>query len=398
MQGEKILLGVTGGIAAYKACELVRRLRDQGAEVQVVMTENATRFVTAATFQALSGHPVRTSLWDAAAEAAMGHIELARWADRIVIAPATAETLARLAHGHANDLLSTLCLASDRPKWLAPAMNHLMWSNPATVANVALLKSRGYQLLGPDAGEQACGETGEGRMMEPTHIVDQLSKWHLRSVVMQGLKVLVNAGPTLEDIDPVRYIGNRSSGKMGFSVAEAAALAGAEVCLIAGPVHLPTPFGVRRIDIRSATELLQCMLREAPRADIVIASAAVADFRVREVAKQKIKRGPDGIHLDLVPNPDVLAEVAKLQPRPFLVGFAAETENVLNYARLKLDKKNIDLIAANDVARPGCGFDANENALTLISRDQQWHFAQAGKSELAGQLIAQVAALYRGRS
>lgn len=398
MQGEKILLGVTGGIAAYKACELVRRLREQGAEVQVVMTENATRFVTAATFQALSGHPVRTSLWDEAAEAAMGHIELARWADRILIAPATAETLARLAHGHANDLLSTLCLASDRPKWLAPAMNRLMWSNPATVANVALLKSRGYQLLGPDAGEQACGETGEGRMMEPTHIVDQLGKWHLRSAVMQGLKVLVNAGPTLEDIDPVRYIGNRSSGKMGFAVAEAAALAGAEVCLIAGPVHLPTPLGVRRIDIRSATELLQCMLSEAARADVVIASAAVADFRVREVAKQKIKRGPEGIHLDLVPNPDVLAEVAKLQPRPFLVGFAAETENVLNYARLKLDKKNIDLIAANDVARPGCGFDANENALTLISRDQQWHFAQAGKSELAGQLIAQVAALYRGRS
>ncbi|MBK8284264.1 MAG: bifunctional phosphopantothenoylcysteine decarboxylase/phosphopantothenate--cysteine ligase CoaBC [Ahniella sp.] len=398
MNGEKILLGVSGGIAAYKACELVRRLRERGAEVQVVMTENATRFVTPATFQALSGRPVRTSLWDEAAEAAMGHIELARWADRIVIAPASAETMARLAHGHASDLLGTVCLATDRPVFLAPAMNHLMWRNAATTANVALLQSRGFRMLGPDRGEQACGETGEGRMMEPAAIVDALAKWPLRSDRLAGLRVLVNAGPTLEDIDPVRYIGNRSSGKMGFAVAEAAQLAGADVCLVAGPVNLPTPAGVRRIDIRSAAQLLAVMLAEAPGVDIVIASAAVADFRVREIAPQKIKRGPEGIHLDLVPNPDVLAEVARLQPKPFLVGFAAETENVLEYARRKLAKKNIDLIAANDVARPGCGFDANENALTLIGAESQWHFAQAGKFELARQLIDRIALCFRSRS
>lgn len=397
MKGVNILLGVSGGIAAYKACELVRRLREQGAEVQVVMTENATRFVAPATFQALSGRSVRTSLWDEAAEAAMGHIELARWADHVVIAPASAETLAKLAHGHANDLLSTLCLASDRPKWLAPAMNRLMWSNPATVANVALLRERGFQLLGPDAGEQACGETGEGRMMEPQAIADALASWSLRSDLLKGVRVLVNAGPTLEDIDPVRYIGNRSSGKMGFAVAEAAMLAGAQVCLVAGPVHLPTPPGVRRIDIRSAAQLHEVMLREAVQADIVIASAAVADFRVRAIAPQKIKRGDGGLMLDLVPNPDVLAEVARLEPRPFLVGFAAETEHVLEHARRKLARKNIDLIAANDVARPGCGFDANENALTLIGPDRQWQFAQAAKPELARQLVAQVAACYRER-
>jgi len=398
VNGKKVLLGVTGGIAAYKACDLVRRLRAEGADVQVVLTDNAARFVTPASFQALSGRPVRTSLWDEAAEAAMGHIELARWADLIVIAPASAETMARLAHGHASDLLGTLCLASDRPIWLAPAMNRLMWSNAATVDNVALLRSRGFHILGPDRGEQACGETGEGRMMEPAAIVDALGKWSFRSEVMNGLRVLVNAGPTLEDIDPVRYIGNRSSGKMGFAVAEAASLAGAEVCLVAGPVHLPTPAGVRRIDIRSASELLTVMLAEAPRSDIVIASAAVADFRVREVATQKIKRGPEGIHLDLVPNPDVLAEVAKLVPKPFLVGFAAETEHVLDYARRKLAKKNIDLIAANDVARPGCGFDANENALTLIGPSEQWHFEKAGKFELARQLIDRIAERFRSRA
>lgn len=398
MNGKKVLLGVTGGIAAYKACDLVRRLRAEGADVQVVLTDNAARFVTPASFQALSGRPVRTSLWDEAAEAAMGHIELARWADLIVIAPASAETLARLAHGHASDLLGTLCLASDRPIWLAPAMNRLMWSNAATTDNVALLRSRGFHILGPDRGEQACGETGEGRMMEPAAIVDALGKWSFRSDVMKGLRVLVNAGPTLEDIDPVRYIGNRSSGKMGFAVAEAASLAGADVCLVAGPVHLPTPTGVRRIDIRSASQLLDVMLAEAPHSDIVIASAAVADFRVREVATQKIKRGPEGIHLDLVPNPDVLAEVAKLVPKPFLVGFAAETEHVLDYARRKLAKKNIDLIAANDVARPGCGFDANENALTLIGPSEQWHFEKAGKFELARQLIDRIADRFRSRS
>lgn len=397
MKGVNILLGVSGGIAAYKACELVRRLREQGAEVQVVMTENATRFVAPASFQALSGRAVRTSLWDEAAEAAMGHIELARWADHVVIAPASAETLARLAHGHANDLLSTLCLASDRPKWLAPAMNRLMWANPATVANVALLRDRGFQLLGPESGDQACGETGEGRMMEPQAIADALASWSLRSEVLKGVRVLVNAGPTLEDIDPVRYIGNRSSGKMGFAVAEAAALAGAEVCLVAGPVHLPTPRGVRRIDVRSAAELHAAMLREAASADIVIASAAVADFRVREVARQKIKRGDGGMTLELVPNPDVLADVARLEPKPFIVGFAAETENVLEHARRKLTRKNIDLIAANDVARPGCGFDSNENALTLIGADQQWHFAQAAKAELARALVATIAARYRER-
>ena len=235
-------------------------------------------------------------------------------------------------------------------------------------------------------------------MMQPEAIVDALAKWPLRSDRLSGLRVLVNAGPTLEDIDPVRYIGNRSSGKMGFAVAEAAQLAGAEVCLVAGPVNLPTPAGVRRIDIRSAAQLLAVMLAEAPGVDIVIASAAVADFRVREVAVQKIKRGPEGIHLDLVPNPDVLAEVARLEPKPFLVGFAAETENVLEYARRKLAKKNIDLIAANDVARPGCGFDANENALTLIGPESQWHFAQAGKFELARQLVDRIATCFRSRA
>ncbi len=385
----RILLGVSGGIAAYKACELTRRLRDAGAEVRVVLTANAERFVTAATFQALSGQPVRTSLWDAAAEAAMGHIELARWAERIVIAPATADLIARLAQGRADDLLTTLCLASERPPLLAPAMNHVMWGHPATQANVATLRARGVELLGPAVGDQACGETGPGRMVEPADIIAALQQGPPDGA-LAGRRVVVSAGPTYEDLDPVRFIGNRSSGRMGFAIAVAAQAAGAQVTLIAGPVSLATPAGVMRIDVRSAQAMLAAMTAAAAEADIVIAAAAVADYRPAAASAGKIRKSGAALTLMLVENPDILAALAALPRRPFLVGFAAETEDLEARARAKLARKGIDLIAANRVG-DGLGIETEDNALELYWPGGHASLPRAPKPRLAQQLIAAIA-------
>jgi phosphopantothenoylcysteine decarboxylase/phosphopantothenate--cysteine ligase len=396
LHGERILLGVSGGIAAYKSADLVRRLREAGAEVRVVMTEGASHFITATTLQALSGHPVRTSLWDAAAEAAMGHIELARWATRVLIAPATADTLARLAQGRADDLLSTLCLATEAPIAVAPAMNRVMWGNVATQANVSVLRQRGVAVFGPGAGEQACGETGEGRMREPTELVaDLAAAIDAAAAVPQrlaGRRVLVSAGPTYEDIDPVRFVGNRSSGRMGFAVADAAARAGAEVTLVAGPVKLATPPGVARIDVRSAAEMHAAVLAALPGQDAYIAAAAVADYRPAEVAGQKIKKGAGPMTLTLERTADVLAEVAVHANRPRCVlGFAAETHDVETYARGKLTAKKLDAIAANQVGVPGQGFDADENALTLYWNGGEKTFATARKADIARGLVDWIA-------
>jgi phosphopantothenoylcysteine decarboxylase/phosphopantothenate--cysteine ligase len=391
----RILLGVSGGIAAYKSCELVRRLRDLDAEVRVVMTEGATHFVSPTTFQTLSGQSVRVSLWDAQAEAAMGHIELARWAERILIAPASADLLARLAHGLADDLLTTLCLASAAPLYLAPAMNQQMWAHPAVQANIDTLRQRGVQLLGPAVGDQACGDVGSGRMLEPHELRDALQA-SFGNQALAGLKVLVSAGPTYEDIDPVRFIGNRSSGRMGFAVAQAAAQAGAEVTLVAGPVSLATPAGVtRRIDVRSAAQMHAAVLAAAVQADIYIGAAAVGDYRPQEVSTHKLKKH-DGtaLTLQLDENPDILASLSAHAMHPFLVGFAAETREVANYAQGKLQRKGLDMIAANQVGE-GLGFEAADNALSVYWADGAVELPRAPKPELARQLIAHVAARYR---
>ncbi|OZB59891.1 MAG: bifunctional 4'-phosphopantothenoylcysteine decarboxylase/phosphopantothenoylcysteine synthetase [Lysobacterales bacterium 13-68-4] len=392
----RILLGVSGGIAAYKSCELVRRLRDLGAEVRVVMTEGATHFVTPTTFQALSGAPVRVSLWDESAEAAMGHIELARWAERILVAPASADVLARLAHGQADDLLTTLCLASAAPVAVAPAMNQQMWAHPAVQANLATLRSRGVTVLGPAAGEQACGDVGSGRMLEPLELRDALVA-SFGSGLLAGRHVVVSAGPTYEDIDPVRFIGNRSSGKMGFAVAEACALAGARVTLVAGPVGLPTPAGVaQRIDVRSAAQMHAAVLEASRGADIYIAAAAVGDYRPQQVAPCKLKKqaGAD-LTLTLAENPDILASLSALPEHPFLVGFAAETHDVATYAQDKLRRKKLDMIAANQVGE-GLGFETTDNALTLYWDGGSKELPRASKNELARALVACVAERFQG--
>jgi len=390
----RILLGVSGGIAAYKSCELVRRLRDLDAEVRVVMTEGATHFVSATTFQALSGQPVRMSLWDAEAEAAMGHIELARWAERVLIAPASADLIARLAHGFANDLLTTVCLASAAPLYVAPAMNQQMWAHPAVQANVDTLRQRGVHLLGPASGDQACGDIGSGRMLEPMELREAMVA-SFGNAVLRGRKVVVSAGPTYEDIDPVRFIGNRSSGRMGFAVAEAAAQAGAEVTLVAGPVSLATPPGVtRRIDVRSATQMRDAVVAATAGADIYIGAAAVGDYRPAEVADHKIKkRDGAALELSLAENPDILGTLATQTVRPFLVGFAAETHDVERYARDKLARKGLDMIAANQVGG-GLGFEAADNALTLYGPEGAIELPRASKTELARQLVAKIAERY----
>jgi phosphopantothenoylcysteine decarboxylase/phosphopantothenate--cysteine ligase len=386
----KVLLGVTGGIAAYKSAELVRRLREQGAEVQVVMTEGAQHFVGALTFQALSGRPVRTNLWDASAEAAMGHIELARWADRIVIAPASADFLARLAHGHANDLLTTLCLATDAPISVAPAMNRLMWANAATQANVATLRSRGVTILGPAEGEQACGETGAGRMVEPADILATLWPRETASGALAGRKVLVTAGPTRERIDPVRFITNRSSGKMGYAVAEAARAAGADVVIVSGPVNVPTPAGVRRIDVETAEQMMDAVRAELPGTDIFIAAAAVSDYRPVQAAAEKIKKTSDSLMLALSRTTDILASVAASPSRPFVVGFAAETQNVERNALVKLEGKRLDMIAANQVG-DRLAFDCDDNALTVYWPGGKRELPRASKRDVAAGLVDVIA-------
>lgn len=397
LAGLRVLLGVSGGIAAYKGAELVRRLRDAGAQVRVVLTANAARFVTALTFQALSGHPVRTSLWDDAAEAAMGHIELARWADEVLIAPASADLIARLAQGHADDLLSTLCLACAAPLSIAPAMNQQMWAHAATQANLARLRERGVRVFGPGVGEQACGDVGSGRLLEPVEIVEALVATRAPRVLV-GTRVLVSAGPTFEDIDPVRFIGNRSSGRMGFAIAAAARDAGAQVTLVAGPVNLSTPAGIERVDVRSAQQMHAAVLARAAGADVFISTAAVGDFRPEAVACQKLKKADrdSGLTLNLVQNPDILAEVAALPRRPFVVGFAAETHDVEAYARAKLERKKLDLIAANQVGN-GCGFERDDNALLLLWPGGRQELATASKLTLARDLVAHIAQLRAAR-
>ena len=393
LANQRILLGITGGIAAYKSAELTRRLRDQGAEVRVVMTPAATEFITPLTLQALSGNPVHTELLDHAAEAAMGHIELARWADTVVVAPATANFIARLGNGMADDLLSALCLATAAPLLVAPAMNQQMWQNPATQENVARLQARGITLLGPASGDQACGETGPGRLLEPDEIVPAIIAAG-RTSRLAGVKVMVSAGPTREFIDPVRYLSNRSSGRMGYAVARAAEQSGASVTLVSGPVTLAPPARVRVVEVVSAAQMHDSVLAEAGSCDIFISAAAVADYRSREKAPQKMKKRDAGISLSLEKTPDILAEVAALANPPFTVGFAAETENLARNAKQKLAKKNLDMVAANRVG-DGLGFDSDRNALEVYWRDGSQSLGIASKELLARQLLELIVARYR---
>lgn len=387
LAGRRVLVVVTGGIAAYKAPHLVRELRRRGAAVRCVMTGGAQHFTTTTTLQAVSGQPVRTDLWDETAEAAMGHIELARWADDVVVAPATADFLARLRSGRADDLATTLILATTARIWLAPAMNHRMWKHAATVDNLEVLVARGLRVLEPDVGDMACGEFGPGRMREPTEIADALDA---SDGTLAGVRVMLTAGPTYEDLDPVRYLGNRSSGRMGFAIAGAAAAAGAAVTLVAGPVCLDTPPGVDRVDVRTAAQMHAAVLAGLAEADWFIGVAAVADYRPRAVAGSKIKKTGDDLALELVANPDILAEVAAHASRPRLVaGFAAETENLEAHARTKLDAKGVDLIAANLVGS-GRGFEVGENSLEVFTRDDRWSLPAAPKSELARDLVARL--------
>ncbi|MBA3979724.1 MAG: bifunctional phosphopantothenoylcysteine decarboxylase/phosphopantothenate--cysteine ligase CoaBC [Alcanivorax sp.] len=392
---KRILLGVTGGIAAYKSADLVRRLQDAGSEVRVVMTAGACEFITPLTMQALSGHPVHTDLLDPRAEAGMGHIELARWADLVLIAPASANFMARMAHGHGNDLLTTLCLATGAPIAIAPAMNQQMWADTATQKNLLILQEKGVRVFGPGAGSQACGEVGPGRMLEPSEIV-QMAAEVFDHDLLTGLHVVINAGPTREAIDPVRYITNQSSGKMGFAIAEAAAEAGARVTLISGPVNLPTPTRVKRIDVVRAQDMYEaCLSAVDGGCDIFIATAAVADYRPTVTADHKIKKSTEEIHLTLVKNPDIVAAVSAHDKRPFTVGFAAETRDVMNYARAKLENKKLDMIATNDVSGENVGFNSDNNALTVIWPGGHKVLPLAAKRQIAKQLVELVAIRYK---
>ncbi len=399
LQKKRVLLGVTGGIAAYKSPDVVRRLQDAGAEVRVVMTASAARLITPTVFQAVSGHPVRVDLWDAEAEAAMGHIELARWAEYVLVAPATAHFMSQLATGGAGNLLTTLCLATEAPILIAPAMNQVMWRHPATQANRVTLESRGVRCVGPAVGSQACGDIGPGRMVEPTAVVEALGEMaaqhegrNVVSGLLAGLRVLVTAGPTREPIDPVRFISNRSSGKMGFAVAQAAVEAGAQVTLIAGPVNLSTPRGVQRADVETAEQMCSAALDCVGNADIYIGAAAISDYRP-EAAPQKIKKRSDRLLLEMNKSRDLLASIAALPAAPFTVGFAAETERLEEYARQKLEGKRLDMIVANLVGAR-LGFDADDNSALILWRDGGEELARTSKLELARQIIRVVAARY----
>lgn len=398
LSNKQILLGVTGGIAAYKSADLVRRLQDAGASVRVVMTPAACEFITPLTMQALSGHPVHTTLLDPEAEAGMGHIQLARWADLVLIAPASADFIARFTQGMGDDLLTTLCLATAAPIAIAPAMNQGMWHAPATQDNLALLAKRKVHIFGPAAGGQACGDIGLGRMLEPLQLVDAAASL-FESGVLAGKKVVITAGPTREAIDPVRYISNHSSGKMGYALAQAAMEAGAQVVLISGPVNLPSPDRVQLIKVTSAQEMFDASLAQADACHLFIAAAAVADYRPAQVAVQKIKKGSDAeLSLNLIKNPDIVASVAALPRRPFTVGFAAETERLLEHARTKLERKNLDLVIANDITGDGIGFNSDDNAVTLVSQVEEITLSQRSKQQLARELIALMAQRLAGAS
>ncbi|MFL0801071.1 MAG: bifunctional phosphopantothenoylcysteine decarboxylase/phosphopantothenate--cysteine ligase CoaBC [Agarilytica sp.] len=387
LANKRILLGVTGGIAAYKSAEIVRRLQDAGAEVRVVMTKGAQEFITPLTMQALSGNPVHADLLDPQAEAAMGHIELSRWADLVLVAPASANFLSKLVAGEGSDLLSTLCLATNAVIAVAPAMNQGMWHNQATQANIETLKQRGVAILGPEAGDQACGDVGLGRMMAPTKIAEASADL-FTSGRFAGLTVMITAGPTREAIDPVRYISNHSSGKMGFAIAEAAAESGANVVLITGPVSLPSPDRVKRVDVVSAQDMHAAVHDALAGVDVFIASAAVADYRPAEVALQKLKKGENDLaSISMVKNPDIVASVAAVETKPFTVGFAAETHDVEDYAKQKLIAKKLDLVVANNVAEATIGFNSDNNAVTVIGRDLQQTLTTRSKAQIARDLV-----------
>ena len=395
LAGKKILLGISGGIAAYKCAELTRRLIERGAQVQVVMTHAAKEFITPLTMQAVSGRPVSDSLLDPAAEASMGHIELAKWADLVLLAPATADLIARMTAGMGNDLLTTLVLATDAPVAVSPAMNQQMYAHPATQENIATLKRRGCHIWGPAAGEQACGDVGMGRMLEPMQLVHRCEAF-FQPKPMAGRSVLITAGPTREAIDPVRYISNHSSGKMGYALADAAAKLGATVTLVSGPVALATPASVTRVDVESAQQMFDAVMGSAPQHDLFISCAAVADYRPHTVADQKLKKvdGTDDMSIEIVKNPDIVASVASMtQDRPFTVGFAAETQDVEKYARGKLVKKNLDMICANDVSVEGQGFNSNNNALNLYWNDGDKSLPLESKETLSFKILEQIQAL-----
>lgn len=394
LYNRNVLLGVTGGIAAYKSAQLIRDLREAGASVRVVMTHGATEFITPLTLQALSGQPVHMELLDAEAEAGMGHIELARWADLVLVAPATADFLSRLAQGRADDLLTTLCLATPAPLLVAPAMNQGMWRDAATGANIELLASRGVHITGPSDGSQACGDVGPGRLQEPAEIV-AAAQGLFAAGALDGLQLTVTAGPTREALDPVRYISNHSSGKMGFAIARAAAEAGALTTLISGPVALETPESVNRIEVTSALEMYDMALAQLGQCDIFVGCAAVADYRPAQTQPQKIKKGQETMQLELVRNPDIIAAVAAHSQRPFTVGFAAETQDVLEYARKKMHHKHLDMIVANDVARDDAGFNSDQNAATLLWADGSLEVPLTTKGELARQLVDTIAGRWR---
>lgn len=387
---KKILLGIGGGIAAYKSADLVRRLKERGAEVRVVMSASATQFITPLTLQAVSGNPVAADLLDPAAEAGMGHIELARWADLYIIAPATANLLARFRAGMADELITTIALATSAPLAVCPAMNQQMYQHPATQDNLSILADRGVTLWGPGIGSQACGEIGPGRMLEPLEIAT-LAEHFFAAPLLQGQKILLTAGPTREAIDPVRYISNHSSGKMGFALASAAASMGATVTLVSGPVTLPTPTGVQRIDVESAQQMFDAVMAHLPEQQIFIGCAAVADYRAATPAASKIKKSQDTMQLQLVRNPDILATVAAQTPKPFTVGFAAETHNLEQYALDKLQRKHLDMIAANDVSVAGLGFNAEQNALKVFTKDGCHELPATDKLNLANQLLTLIA-------
>ncbi|ENU25714.1 MULTISPECIES: bifunctional phosphopantothenoylcysteine decarboxylase/phosphopantothenate--cysteine ligase CoaBC [Acinetobacter] len=407
---KNIILAVTGGIAAYKSAILVRRLKDFGFDVRVVMTHGAQAFITPLTFQALSGNPVHTELLDPEAEAGMGHIELARWADLVLVAPASCDSIAKFANGLADDLLSTLYLATKAPVWVAPAMNQQMWAAKATQRNLQTLVEDGVHVIMPDAGEQACGDVGLGRMPEPEDLARQVAAYFHKAQraiaekfgLLAGKRVTITAGPTREAIDPVRYISNHSTGKMGFSLAAACYAAGAKVTLVAGPVSLDTPNGVQRINVSSAMQMLDVSMNQLKEGcDIFIATAAVADYRVAQVAEHKIKKAGDELAVALVKNPDIVATIAEQQQRPFMVGFAAETQNVEQYAAGKLVAKKLDMIACNDVSRPDIGFASDENAMTVFFAQsyhmQKRELEKASKQEISQQLVESIADALRRR-
>ncbi len=387
LTNKQILLGVTGGIAAYKSAELIRRLQDLGADVRVIMTPGAQEFITPLTLQALSGNPVHTALLDPEAEAGMGHIELARWADLLLVAPATADFIARLVQGQGDDLLATVCLATSAPICLAPAMNQAMWKSPATQANLAQLAERNVSCFGPAEGSQACGDVGPGRMLEPTELA-QLTAQQFSTGTLAGRSVVITAGPTREAIDPVRYISNHSSGKMGYALAQAAIDAGAKVTLISGPTNLAAPEHSECIRVDSAQQMHAAALASVSQCDLFIAAAAVADYRPAQLAEQKIKKtGQDTMTIEMVKNPDIVTAIANHKDRPMTVGFAAETQDVVSYARGKLERKNLDVVVANDVSQSGIGFNSDDNAVTVVWPDREQHLSQRSKYQLARDLM-----------